>query len=250
MDSREVAAQIAAEIRKLPTDAQIASENQIASRFGVSRSAARQAILELESRFLVRRVQGSGTYVNRRIDYVISHSRRPSLHQTVREAGGEARTFLVSGGPQPVPDHIARYLKCSADEPLTRLGRLGRINGRVAVYFDEWINTGVMEEIEVALPVIESVEEILRAKGNNPVRAWTRGTLDVPPDAVAEYLRLSSGRQAWSVQSLTNDGVSGRPLMFSSSWLRADVVRVVLELELVGSDGRLEPSGRQGSGQA
>lgn len=228
--SRDVAAQIAVEIQSLQPGSQVPSENRIASRFGVSRSVARQAIVELESRFLVRRVQGSGTYVNRRIDYVISPSRRPSLHQTVRDAGGEARTSLTSGGPQPVPERIADYFGCSAGTALTRLERLGRINGRIAVSFDEWINTGVMDEIEVALPVIESVEEILRAKGHNPIRALTRGMLDIPPDNVAEQLGLAYGGQAWSVESLTNDGDTHRPLMFSSAWTRPDVVRMVFEL--------------------
>lgn len=232
--SRDVAAQIAAEIESLPAGSPVPSENRIASRFGVSRSVARQAILELESRFLVRPVQGSGTYVNKRIDYVISHSRRPSLHQTVQDAGGEARTSLISGGQQQPPERIAEYFDCPAGTELTRLERLGTINGRLAVYIDEWINAGVMDDIEVALPVIESVEEILRAKGHNPLRAWTRGMLDVPPDNVVEQLDLPYGSQAWSVESFTNDGDTERPLMFSSAWTRPDVVRMVFELDSGG----------------
>lgn len=233
IEIRDLAAKIAAEIQSLQPGAQIPSENRIASRFGVSRSVARQAIVELESRFLVRRVKGSGTYVNRRIDYVISQSRRPSLHQTIRDAGGEARTSLISGGLQLVPNRIADSFGCAADTLLTRLERLGRINGRKAVYFDEWINTGVMNDIQVALPVIESVEEVLRAKGHHPIRALTRGMLEVPPDHVAEHLDLAYGDQAWSVESLTNDGDTDRPLMFSSAWIRPDVVRVVFELNSV-----------------
>ncbi|MBJ7321674.1 MAG: GntR family transcriptional regulator [Rhodococcus sp.] len=240
IEGRDVTAHIAAEIQSLPAGSQVPSENRIASRFGVSRSVARQAILELESRFLVRRVQGSGTYVNRRIDYVISHSRRPSLHQTVREAGGEARTSLISSEPQPVPEGIAEHFGCAAGTELTRLERLGRINGRIAVYFDEWINTGVMDDIEVALPVIESVEEILRAKGHNPIRALTRGMLDVPPDNIADQLYLAYGGQAWNVESLTNDGDTHQPLMFSAAWTRPDVVRMIFELDSVPG-GRPSP---------
>lgn len=211
--------------------AQIPGENHIMSRFDVTRTVARRAILELENRFLVRRARGSGTFVNKRIDYVISHTRRPSLHKTVEAAGGQARTFLIGSGTGVAPSQISDRFGCPQGRLLTRLERIGYINGRIAVYFEEWINAGVMDEIEVALPVIESVEEILRAKGHHPVRAWTRGMVDVPPDQVIERLELAHGAHAWSVESLTTDRDSHKPLMFSSAWTRLDVVRMVFELD-------------------
>lgn len=211
--------------------AQIPSENRIMRRFGVTRTVARSAILELEDRFLVRRTRGAGTFVNKRIDYVISHSRRPSLHQTVQDAGGDARTFLIGSGPAPVPSPVADHLGCKAGDPLMRLERICYINGLIAVYIEEWINAGVMDEIEAALPVIESVEEILRAKGNTPVRAWTRGMVDAPPETAESRLELQHGAQAWSVESLTTDRESHKPLMFSRAWSRLDVIRMVFELD-------------------
>jgi DNA-binding GntR family transcriptional regulator len=50
---------------KYPADSRVPSENQLAARFGVSRVTARQAIQILQREGLVRRIRGSGTYVNR-----------------------------------------------------------------------------------------------------------------------------------------------------------------------------------------
>jgi len=50
---------------KYLADSRIPSEHQIAARFNVSRVTARQAIQVVEHEGLVRRIRGSGTYVNR-----------------------------------------------------------------------------------------------------------------------------------------------------------------------------------------
>ena len=50
---------------RYPPDSRLPSEHQLSARFKVSRVTARQAIQLLERERLVRRIRGSGTYVNR-----------------------------------------------------------------------------------------------------------------------------------------------------------------------------------------
>jgi len=64
----EIADRLAAELVGCAPGTRVASEPELADRFGVGRAAARSALQELERRLLVRRVQGAGTFVNRRID--------------------------------------------------------------------------------------------------------------------------------------------------------------------------------------
>ncbi|NIY62706.1 hypothetical protein SMALB_0626 [Streptomyces malaysiensis] len=78
---------MSAELAECARGTRVASEAEIARRFGVGRAAARAAVQELERRFVVRRTQGSGTFVNRRIDYVISRSAPPSWSATIAAAG-------------------------------------------------------------------------------------------------------------------------------------------------------------------
>src|SRR5258708_6729216 len=74
--------------------ARVASEHEIAARFAVSRAVAGAALRELESRLLVRRIRGSGSFVNGRIDYIISADRAPAWHQAGRAAGAEPRSVV------------------------------------------------------------------------------------------------------------------------------------------------------------
>jgi DNA-binding GntR family transcriptional regulator len=109
--------------------ARVASEHEIAARFTVSRAVAGAALRELESRLLVRRVRGSGTFVNGRIDYIISADRAPSWHQAVRAAGAEPHSAVRSATAEPLPDDLAARLDRAAGSPAHRIVRQGWING-------------------------------------------------------------------------------------------------------------------------
>ena len=229
--SREVAAVLADEIRALPAGHRFESEKTIMSRFEVSRSTVRSALQELEDQYLVRRIQGSGTYVNRRIDYVISRTKRPSMHETIAAAGGRPHTLLIDAGFHPVPEDLAQRLGIEAGTPTQRLIRLSYIDDAVSGYSEEWINGGVCDYVDVGLKVIESLDQVLRARGFEPVRAWCRIGMENPAAQINERLELVRSTQTWVVESLTRDKASGRPLMCSITWTRPDTVRMDHELE-------------------
>ncbi|GAB3759356.1 GntR family transcriptional regulator [Microlunatus parietis] len=229
--SREVAAVLAAEIRELPAGHRLDGEHAIMKRFGVSRSTVRAALKELHDQYLVRRVQGSGTFVNRRIDYVISRSRRPSLHETIASAGAKAYTHLVGAELRAVPEPVAGRLGLAPGTEAQQLIRMSYIDDEVSGYSEEWISLDVCDHIEVGLRVIESLDQVLRGRGYDPVRAWCRIGLDTPPAAVGERLGLDGPRPTWIVESLTRNRGDARQLMCSTTWTRPDLVRMVLELE-------------------
>jgi len=106
----EIAERLAAELVGCPPGTRVASEPELAGRFGVGRAAARSALQELERRLLVRRIQGAGTFVNRRIDYVISRNRSPSWHATVAAAGATPRSQVKSVEQAPLPAERAAQL--------------------------------------------------------------------------------------------------------------------------------------------
>lgn len=231
MLSHELAAALAAEIRTLPAGHRVESEHMIMKRFDVSRSTVRSALKELQDQYLVRRVQGDGTFVNQRIDYVISRSRRPSLHETVSAVGGNVHTRLAGCDLVAAPGEIADRLGIDTGAPLLQLNRVSYINDAVSGYSKEWLPTDVADHIDIGLRAIPSIDQILRGRGHDPVRAWCRIGLDFPDEYIADQLELERPSQTWIVESLTRDRDTRRALMCSTTWTRPDMVRMVLELE-------------------
>lgn len=228
----EIANVLAAEIADRPAGSKISSEHAIAERFGVSRAAARAAVQELENRLLVRRVRGAGTFVNRRIDYVLSQHRAPSLHETVRQAGGTARTIVRDVQLLPLPAEQATLLERPEDDPAHLLVRQSYIDGLLSGWAHIWVPTDVLPEINTAVHAVESLDSILRQMGGvDPVRAWCRVSYSLPGPEIAANLETESGRPVWQIESLSRDRTTGGAVMCSSTWSRPDSTRIIVEMD-------------------
>jgi DNA-binding GntR family transcriptional regulator len=210
----------------------VASEHEIAARFAVSRAVAGAALRELESRLLVRRVRGSGTFVNGRIDYIISADRAPSYSQTVRAAGAEPRSVVRSITAEPLPDDLAARLEREPGSPAHRIVRQSWINGMPAGWVIEWIPDDVFPDgADVAVRAVESLDQVLRQMGGvEPVRAWCRVSMELPPPEVAAGLETDPGRHVWLVESVNRDAKRRIPVLANIWWTRPDVIRVTVEM--------------------
>jgi DNA-binding GntR family transcriptional regulator len=227
----KIAERLATELAGRPPGSRVASEPELAERFGVGRAAARSALQELERRLLVRRVQGAGTFVNRRIDYVISHSRPPSWHATVAAAGATPRSQVKSVQRVELPAGPAERLERSAGSPVYRIVRTFYIDDLLASWTEEWVPVDVVPDLDLAVHAVESVDMVLRQMGRSrPVRAWCRVSFEVPPAEALRGLGVEVSVPVWLVDSVSRDADTGRVLMSSSAWTRADAVRVVVEL--------------------
>jgi DNA-binding GntR family transcriptional regulator len=228
----EIANVLATEIADRPAGSKVSSEHEIAGRFGVSRAAARAAVQELENRLLVRRVRGAGTFVNRRIDYVLSQRKAPSLHETVRQAGGTVRTVVRDVQLLPLPEEEAARLERPPDAPAHLLVRQSYIDGLLSGWAHIWIPTDVLPEVSTAVHAVESLHAILRQMAEvEPVRAWCRVSYSLPGPDIAANLETESGRPVWQIESLSRDRDTGRAVMCSSTWSRPDSTRIIVEMD-------------------
>lgn len=241
----EIADVIAAEINELPAGSKVSSEHAIAARFGVSRAAARAAVQELETRLLVRRVRGSGTFVNRPVDYVVSQNWAPSMHETVRAVGRVPHTVMRDILHLPLPAAEAQLLERTEGSAAHLLIRKSYIDGLLSGFAHIWIPVDIVAEVNTALRVEESVDAILRQLGGVvPVRAWCRVSYVLPDDEVAVELESDLSRPVWLIESLSRDRTSGQALMCSTTWSRPDSVRLIVEMDGGWQSGR-EPERRR-----
>jgi GntR family phosphonate transport system transcriptional regulator len=70
-------------------------------------------------------------------------------------------------------------------------------------------------------------------------------SFEIPPVEALRGLRLDAGVAAWRVESTSRDADTGRLLLASTAWTRADAVRMVVELR----DTPAEPDTTAGAGQ-
>lgn len=228
----QIADTLAGELRELRPGSKVASEHAIAARFHVSRAAARAAVQELEGRLLVRRVRGAGTFVNRRIDYVISQRKAPSWHRTVREAGAQPRSVVREVCPRGLPAEQAALLEREEQQPVHLLVRQYYVDGLLTSVSNEWIPTDVVADVDLAVHAEESVDAILRQMGRvRPMRSWCRVSYSMPDPETVRALETEAHRPVWQVESMSRDTDSGDPVMCSTTWSLPETSRIVVELE-------------------
>jgi len=228
----EIAGALAGDLAAGRPGDRIPSEHEIAARFGVSRAAARAAVQELEDRLLVRRVRGSGTFVNHRIDYVLSPRLAPSWHQTIEAAGAVPRSVVKEIRDGVLDAELAARLERPEGSAARVMVRQYFINDLVAGWTTEWLPADICPPAaDVAIRAVESVDLVLRQMARvEPVRAWCRVSMDVPPPEAAAGLEIDEWRHAWLVESVSRDRVTGRPVLASAAWTRVEMIRIIVEM--------------------
>lgn len=236
----ELAEGLAADFRVVGD--RVPSENQIASAHGVSRPTARAALQELERRFLVRRTRGAGTFVSRRIDYVISDSRPPSASATLRAAGAEPTTHLVEARSLPSPADVAWHLGIERGTRVVLVRRLITIDGILTSWTSAYLPSALVPGLGAELATRQSLFDVLSdVYGIRVRRRWSRASLDLPPASVVAALRLEGTPPTWMLEGVDERRDRTRQAVeFTRSWMRADVLNVVFEMgqppELVRSE--------------
>jgi DNA-binding GntR family transcriptional regulator len=84
---------------------------------------------------------------------------------------------------------------------------------------------------DVAVRAVESVDLVLRQMAKvEPVRAWCRISMEIPPPEVAAGLETDEARHAWLVESMSRDAKTGTPVLASRAWTRVEMVRMIVEM--------------------
>ena len=115
-------------------DGRFYSDQEVGAMFGVSRFTVRQAIQELVTQGLLRRVQGQGTFVNTDKFNEIFGPQMDFQHQW--EKSGRPLTFrLHRFAMLPCPEDVAFHLGVSAGHNVLQIERL-RVSGDASVSYD------------------------------------------------------------------------------------------------------------------
>lgn len=207
------------------------SENELQRAYGVSRMTTRSALQELERRHLVRRAQGSGTYVALRIAYPIRAGMPPSWSRHVRAAGHHPEHTVISVTKERAPAALADKLRIRRGRTVTTVTRLGFVDGLVASWHQSHVPLDVAADLIARQDLHQSLTSILMEHYDLEVeRLWSRAELASVPARVARPLEMAASETAWSIESVNICQRLRRPIEHTEAWMRADCFRVFLEL--------------------
>lgn len=230
-DADSLAELLAAEFSVRAPGASLPSELELAQQFDVSRSVVRKALASLESRLLITRIRGRGTFVPQRLELTLSNRVAPSMHTLVKSAGRNLRSTLLSSGTGPLPARVAELLQVDPATPTLMLTRLGTIDEHPFTFAVEWVLPNRTHDLDVALGVYKSVYEALVAFGYSPLRASTSASVTDLPEAARRHLQLERPALGWNLTTLTVDEHSGAPVMASTTWLRLESANITVAVD-------------------
>ena len=226
-----VADRLEAKILKQPVGSQLPSENELARAHNISRLTARASLEELERRYLVRRSQGKRRSVARRFDYILGPTRSPSWSDAVTLAGATPYSQTERLHLRKPPQSVRASLRLDRGAPALFLTRLRYVNGELAACADTWLAADLVPMFSERMKPDSSLHLVLADVYRlAPRRDWARAESVFAPPSVAKRLGLAGRPVVSRLSGVTFSRRLGRPIEFTTSWLRADVFNIVFEM--------------------
>lgn len=229
----EVAEVLAEQIADQPSGTRLPSEDKLAVHLGVGRLTARAALAELERRYLIRRRHGSGTFVSRRIEYRISRTTPPSWSASVRAAGLIPDVRTTGWRLEKPPAEVQQRMQVGARRQFLVVSRDRHVGDELVGFAETWLDPELVPDLTQVLDPADSLHDTLATHyGLEPVRGWFSVAIDPSTPEVARHLGLGGRPPVIAIRSRTDSALRDRrPIEMTTSWLRADVFRVEVDLD-------------------
>jgi GntR family phosphonate transport system transcriptional regulator len=227
---RQIADAIEADIRDgvLGPGERVATEAQLALRFGVNRHTIRRSIAALSQRGLVRATQGRGTFVEQRpLPYLIGARTRftENIARTGHEAGGERLGSAV----EPAGESLAARLQVEPDAAVLRIDFRRLVDGLPGSIGRTYFPLPRFRGLDEAYAASGSMSAAMAACGVSEYRRRTTivGARAANSDEGAR-LELSPGRILFVVDSVNVD-LDGVPVQSTVALFPADRFELRIE---------------------
>ncbi|MBO0767666.1 MAG: GntR family transcriptional regulator [Solirubrobacterales bacterium] len=211
--------------------AKLPSEYELAQTYGRNRQTARAALQELERRQLVRRVQGQGTFVAKRIEFRVGGGAPPSWSETVRRVGAEPRVETERIRRTEAARWATDELQLEPGAEVYVLSRRRYVNDEPAGWAETQIVADLADGLDTRLQDGASLYRTLEDEyGLQPMRGSYRGAIELAPTWVARRLGLVA--RPWTIEfrSRADCELRGCPIEVTRGWLRTDVFQLVVEM--------------------
>lgn len=228
---RQIADVLRADIAALRTTGQLATESELAKRFGANRHTVRRAIAALASDGLVRAERGRGTFVNKpdvgRLSYAVGATTRFSqnIDAASREPGGR----LIASSVEAASLNMAETLHCRPGDALTRMEMLRVADGAPILVSTHWFVAARVPALVSAYAEIGTLTGALAKVGVGFYRRMTTRVTAESADA-SDALMLDCPAGAPILQAVSVDcDENARPLQTARTRFAAARIELVFD---------------------
>ncbi|MDP1547814.1 MAG: GntR family transcriptional regulator [Anaerolineales bacterium] len=158
---------LAALISKAPAGQRLPSEPALAKQLGVSRATLREAMRSFETQGLIRRRQGSGTFVVGKVQALDGGLEvLESLDTIAKRMGLEMSISDLNVETVSATAELAEALSVAVDSALTRVRRIIRADNRPVAYLVDILPEDVLSPRELPAHFNGSVLDFLLGRGD------------------------------------------------------------------------------------
>lgn len=187
-------ADLATLINKTPAGQRLLSEPELAKQLGVSRATLREAMRSFETQGLIRRRQGSGTYVVGRVQALESGLEVLDSIDTIAKRQGLAVSVSdLAVESVQADDEAARALSVSKGAKLTRVRRVIRAVARPVAYLVDILPESVLQAKDLPSDFHGSVLDFLLARGDPLTTSRADVSAIGAPADVAKPMEIQRG---------------------------------------------------------
>jgi GntR family transcriptional regulator len=200
----------------LEVGAKLVNEQELATRFDVSRLTVREAVSALVTNGYLERRHGSGTYVvglpgpRHALDATISYT------HMIAQAGMKPGMQLLAIETRPAHAHEAHDLGLVPNEPVRRLERLRTANRRAVIYSIDIVPERIVSSL-TNKKFNRSLYDTLAAIGHRVVSANAVLLPVIADRRLSSLLAVKTGSALQRINEVDFDK-NGHPIVLSTEW--------------------------------
>ena len=161
-------ADLATLINKTPAGSRLPSEPDLAKQLGVSRATLREAMRSFETQGLIRRRQGSGTFVVGKVQALDGGLEvLESLETIAKRQGLEVSVSDLNIESTVADEEMASFLNVAVGAKLTRVRRVIRAESRPVAYLVDTLPEDVLHAKDLPSDFHGSVLDFLLSRGDS-----------------------------------------------------------------------------------
>jgi GntR family transcriptional regulator len=211
-------ADLAKLIANAPAGQRLPSEPELAKQLGVSRATLRDAMRTFETQGLIRRRQGSGTFVVGKLQALESGLEvLESLETMANRLNLEITVSNLSVEQETADENIAQSLDLSVGAPLLCVRRVIRADDRPVAYLEDILPESVLRMDDLPSDFRGSVLDFLLGRGDSLKTSRANISALGATAEVAKALEIQRGDVLLHIYSQLFDG-NGKIVDYSLSY--------------------------------